>query len=271
MTYKMLCLDIDGTLLDSNHKISFETKKAIQSLPEGFPVILVSARMPKGIMFLHNELELNTPIICYSGALVVDVTTDTSYKPILNKTMTLDEIKKITSQAKIRDVHIGFYKDNEWYVNKMDDWAIQEQEIAKTEPKIMDYQKLFHMWEQQNTGANKVLCMGQEKEIERLEQDLQNICNGELTVYRSKPTYLEIMHHTANKTSAIHLLQEKYTLKQNQIIAVGDNFNDIDMLKYAGLGIAMGNSPEPVKQIANEITFSNDDNGVAKVIQKYLL
>jgi Cof subfamily protein (haloacid dehalogenase superfamily) len=113
--------------------------------------------------------------------------------------------------------------------------------------------------------------MGKEEEIESLERSLKNDCSEELTIYRSKPTYLEIMHHTVTKTYAIRFLQEKFNLEQNQIIAVGDNFNDIDMLQYAGLGVAMGNAPEQVKQIADEITSSNDDNGVAKVIQKYLL
>jgi len=271
MTFKMLCLDIDGTLLNSNHEVSLETKHAIQTLPKDFPVILVSARMPKGIMFLHKELQLKTPIICYSGALVIDVARNGSYQPILNKSMTLPQMKNIYQQAKMKHIHIGFYRDDDWYVEDMDDWATQEKDIAKTNPTVIDYEGLFRILEDSHNGANKVLCMGKEEEIESLESSLKNACDGELTIYRSKPTYLEIMHHTVTKTSAIRFLQRKFNLKQHQIIAVGDNFNDIDMLQYAGLGVAMANAPEQVKQIANEITLSNDNNGVAKVIQKYLL
>jgi Cof subfamily protein (haloacid dehalogenase superfamily) len=203
--------------------------------------------------------------------LVIDVTKDGSYQPILNKNMTLHQMKNIYQQAKMRHVHIGFYKDDEWYVEDLDDWAMQEKDIAKTNPTVINYQELFRILEGSHNGANKVLCMGKEEEIESLERSLKNDCGEELTIYRSKPTYLEIMHHTVTKTSAIRFLQEKFNLEQNQIIAVGDNFNDIDMLQYAGLGVAMGNAPEQVKRIANKITSSNDDNGVAKVIQKYLL
>lgn len=271
MTFKMLCLDIDGTLLNSNHEVPLETKHAIQSLPKDFPVILVSARMPKGITFLQTELRIKTPIICYSGSLIIDIAEDNSYQSILNKTMTLKHMQKIYNQSKMKHVHVSFYKDDDWYIEDMDDWATQERDIAKTNPTVIDYQELFHIREHSDNGANKVLCMGREEELENLEMSLKHDCGGELTIYRSKPTYLEIMHNTVTKTSAIQFLQKKFNIKQSEIIAVGDNFNDIDMIQYAGLGVAMGNAPEQVKKIADEITSSNDNNGVAKVIQKYLL
>jgi Cof subfamily protein (haloacid dehalogenase superfamily) len=263
MAFKMLFLDIDGTLLNSNHQISSETKHAIRSLPKDFPVVLVSARMPKGITFLYKELGLKTPIICYSGALVMDM----AYQPILNKTLTLQQMKMIYQQAGKRNVHIGFYKDDDWYVEDLDDWVIQEEKIAKTSPAIIDFSTLFHG----HNGANKVLCMGNAAEIEDLEFTLKNTCSEHLTIYRSKPEYLEIMHHTVTKTSAIQFLLENFNIQKGEIIAIGDNFNDIDMIQFAGLGVAMGNAPEPVKQLANEITLSNDDNGVARIIHKYLL
>ena len=271
MAFKMLFLDIDGTLLDSNHKISAETKHSIQSLPKDFPVVLVSARMPKGITFLYKELGLKTPIICYSGALVIDIANDGSYQPLLNKSLSLQQIENIYQQAKKRNVHIGFYKDDEWYVEDLDDWALQEKDIAKTSPVIKNFLTVFHQPGHTNNGANKVLCMGNADEIESMEFTLKNTCREYLTIYRSKPEYLEIMHHAVTKTSAIQFLLESFHIQKNDIIAIGDNFNDIDMIQYAGLGVAMGNAPEQVKHIANEITLSNDDNGVAWIIQKYLL
>jgi Cof subfamily protein (haloacid dehalogenase superfamily) len=271
MTHKILFSDIDGTLLNSQHEVSSETKRAIQSLPNDFPFVLVSARMPKGIIHLHKELNLKTPIICYSGALVIDVANDASYQVILNKTMKLNYSREIYQQAKMRNLHISFYKNDDWFIEDMDDWAIQEEEIAKTNPTVIDYQELFRLWEHTKSSANKILCMGEEGEIESLERSLNNNFAGELTIYRSKPTYLEIMDNTVTKTSAIRFLLERFNIKQREMIAIGDNFNDIDMLQYAEIGVAMGNAPEQVKQVANEITSSNDDNGVAKVIQKYIL
>jgi Cof subfamily protein (haloacid dehalogenase superfamily) len=201
----------------------------------------------------------------------MDIDQSGLYQPILNKTMSVAEVKKIEYLAKRMNVHISFYVNDEWYVEKLDYWAKQEQDIAKTLPTVTGFQALYHLFDRTNTGPNKVLCMGDEDEIERLELSLKKEMYGELTVYRSKPTYLEIMHHTVSKTSAIRFLHEKLKIKQSEIIAVGDNFNDIDMLQYSGIGVAMGNAPKQVKEIADKMTLTNDDHGVAKVIEKYLL
>jgi Cof subfamily protein (haloacid dehalogenase superfamily) len=216
MIPKLIFSDIDGTLLNSQHEVSSETKHAIQSLPKDFPFVLVSARMPKGIIHLHRELNLKTPIICYSGALVIDVAND-SYQVILNKTMALNSIREIYQQAKMRNLHISFYKNDDWFIEDLDDWAIQEEDIAKTNPTVMAYQELFRLWEHTKNSANKVLCMGDEGVIERLERSLNNDFGGELTIYRSKPTYLEIMDNTVTKTSAIQFLQERFNIKQREI------------------------------------------------------
>lgn len=272
MAYHMLCLDIDGTLLNSDHKIAPATKQAIRALPSDVRVVLVSARMPKGIRFIQRELELATPIICYSGALVVEAEGDGTYRALWNKTMAPAQIGKIYRQAKSIGVHAGFYKDDEWYVDGLDDWVMQERDIAQTDPVVIDFEEqIFRMPEQAIQGAHKVLCMGEAEKIGDLEASLKKEFAGELAIYRSKPTYLEIMDHSVSKTSAIRFLQERWDVERQQVIAVGDNFNDMDMLAYAGLGVAMGNAPEQVKNIADEITLSNDDDGVAKVIEKYFI
>jgi Cof subfamily protein (haloacid dehalogenase superfamily) len=92
-----------------------------------------------------------------------------------------------------------------------------------------------------------------------------------LNIYPSKPTYLEIMPKMASKTSAIQVLQDKFGVHQSEIIAMGDNYNDIDMLAYAGLGIAMGNAPDEVRKQAKEITLTNDEDGVAAALLKYVI
>ncbi|WP_339324369.1 Cof-type HAD-IIB family hydrolase [Paenibacillus sp. FSL W8-0194] len=269
MTYHMLCLDIDGTLLNSTHEISSGTKRAIRALSGDVRVVLVSARMPKGIAFIHRELGLDTPIICYSGALVVETEEEGSYRALWNKTMTMAQIENIYRQAKLGRIHSGFYKDDDWYVDSLDEWALQERDIAKTDPAVIDFEAMFRLPASSLHGAHKALCMGGADEIGALENSLKKQFAEELAIYRSKPTYLEIMDRTVSKTLAIRFLQERWNVAREQVIAVGDNFNDMDMLEYAGLGVAMGNAPESVKNAADEVTLSNDDDGVAKVIEKY--
>lgn len=264
--YKMLCLDIDGTLLNSKHQITKQTKEAISNVikEKNVLVILVSARMPTGIFFLAKELEITAPIICYSGALIVD-----SDKNILfNRYIELSYIKKLYSIAKKYSIGISLYKDDEWYSEEKDKWVEQEEDITKLTASIRDYQELFMEWE--NEGCNKILCMGDEEQIAALQNELFTTFGEELAIYLSKPTYLEIMSKKSSKTAAIAVLLKKYNLDPRTLMAIGDNYNDINMIEYAGLGIAMGNAPDEVKGYADHVTASNDEEGVAKAINTYI-
>lgn len=264
--YKMICLDIDGTLLNSEHRITKNTKEVIQIVSKEMqiPVILVSARMPKGILFLMKELNISNPIICYSGALIMDGKTNI----LSNVTISISEVKRIFKLIKEMGIHVSLYKDDEWYVEKIDEWAEQEGVITNMSPIIMSFTDLFHLWEEEKSGPNKILCMAAPNELEALNAKIKD---NNLNIYFSKPTYLEMMPSNASKTSAIEVLCEKYGIQRSEVIAIGDNYNDINMIEFAGLGIAMGNAPDDVKQHADHITLSNDEDGVAEAIKKYIL
>lgn len=126
------------------------------------------------------------------------------------------------------------------------------------------------MWEQDNSGPNKVLCMGDANKIEVLDMKIKTYHSNNLNIYPSKSTYLEIMPNNASKTSAIETLCKTFDIQKSEVIAIGDNYNDINMIEFAGLGIVMGNAPNQVKQYADYITSSNDEDGVAEAIKKYL-
>lgn len=264
--FKMICLDIDGTLLNSKHEISKKVKKSINvaANEKNIPVILVSARMPKGITFLQKELEIEQPIICYSGALILDKDNSILSKEII-EVFNLKEIYKLASE---HNIHMSLYKDNEWYIEEMDYWAKQESEITNIIPTVTNFKELIEAWEKEGTGPNKILCMAEQDKIILLKEGTKAI---KLNIYPSKPTYLEIMPANASKTSAISVLQKKFNVKQSEIIAMGDNYNDIDMLEYAGIGVAMGNAPEEVKNHGNDVTLTNDEDGVAVALEKYVI
>lgn len=267
--YKMICLDIDGTLLNSEHKISAKTKEVIQIVSNEMkiPVILVSARMSKGILFLLEELNISNPIICYSGALIMDGKTNI----LSNVTIPISEVKQVLKSARDMGIHVSLYKDDEWYVEKIDEWAKQEGIITNMSPNIMNFIDLLDLWEKENSGPNKILCMAQPNEIEVLNENAKAYSSNNLNIYLSKPTYLEIMPSNASKTSAIEVLCKRFDIQRSEVIAIGDNYNDINMIEFAGLGIAMNNAPDAVKQYADDITLSNDEDGVAEAIKKYIL
>lgn len=260
----MLCVDIDGTLLNSQHEVTEITRKAINSIADEVYVILVSARMPSGILYLLSELQLSMPIISYSGGLVLDENSDI----LLDKIMSLNILQEIYENFH-REIHFSLYQKDIWYVENEDRWARQEADITATIPEIIDFQDLFSKMKEEKTGVNKVLCMGQPPKIEKLEANLKINYKNRLSIYRSKPTYLEIMDKSVSKTAAIKYLQQLFNVNREEVTAIGDNFNDVDMIEYAGLGVVMGNAPVEVKKIADRITLSNDDNGVAAVINNY--
>lgn len=267
--YKMICLDIDGTLLNSEHRITQGTKEVIQKVSKEMqiPVILVSARMPKGILFLLEEIEISNPIICYSGALIMDDKTNI----LSNTTIPISGVRQVFEAARDMRIHVSLYKDDEWYVEKLDKWAEQEGRITKMSPAIMSITDLLNMWEKEASGPNKILCMAEPDKIEALNAKIKADYSDKLNIYPSKPTYLEIMPSNASKTSAIEVLCRRYNIQRSEVIAIGDNYNDMNMIEFAGLGIAMGNAPDQVKQCADAITLSNDEDGVAEAIRKYLL
>lgn len=153
----------------------------------------------------------------------------------------------------------------------MDENVQLEIDITGKKPVITSFTSLFDDWLIEGNGPNKILCIGKEDKIEVLEMKLLKLYGDILNIHRSKPNYLEIVDKNISKASAINYLQSQFSILTSQIIAIGDNFNDIDMIKYAGLGVAMGNAPEKVKKYADEVTKSNDDDGIAHIINKYLL
>ncbi|WP_238883311.1 Cof-type HAD-IIB family hydrolase [Clostridium sp. YIM B02551] len=267
--YKMVCLDIDGTLINSNHKITEKTKDIIDIVANEKKIrtVLVSARMPKGIIPLQNELNISEPLICYSGALIMDKHSNV----LANKVMDSMVIKKIYDTSKDFKVSLSIYKDDEWYIENLDKWAINESEITNISPEIIDFNKLIKQLENQNSGANKILCMGEPEDIQLLYKEINLTSKEDINVYPSKPTYLEIMAKEVSKTSAIEFLCKECNIERGQVIAIGDNYNDIDMIEYAALGIAMGNAPIMVKEHADEVTFTNDEDGVAKALEKHFI
>ncbi|WP_079709630.1 Cof-type HAD-IIB family hydrolase [Paraliobacillus ryukyuensis] len=268
MTLKAIFSDIDGTLLNSNHQITEETKKAILKVANNnIHFVLVSARMPSGILQLQQTLSIDSPIICYSGALILSSDNDNGEKTTIDSTSIVQtdvqEIYKIVN--KLSPINFSLYSHDQWVVSdSQNEWVLQEQEITNASP----IHRQLPLFIEENHDIHKCLCMGETQIINQLESILKDKFPN-LTIYKSKDTYLEIMSGNASKSNAIKKLENLYGITKQEIMAIGDNFNDMDMLKYAGLGVAMGNAPEEVKVIADEVTLSNDENGLKHTLQKH--
>lgn len=268
MRYKLLCTDIDGTLLNKRRQLSRATIREVQRIKQDVPVVLISSRMPKAMRNLQLQLDVKgMPLIAYNGGLVLH-----GGKVLSSTKIPIDIVKKTVEICKELEVHISLYHNDKWFVPAMDYWAKREQNNTNIVPVIQSYDKTLALWEKQQNGAHKMMVMGEEEAVEKVFQKLSKEFHKSITQYRSKPTYIEIVNNSISKETAIqHLLDDVYTsLSFKDVIAFGDNFNDIEMLKAVGLGIAVANAKPEVIAIADSTTAANIDDGVAIAIKEYL-
>ena len=268
MKYNFICTDIDGTLLNKERQLSTATIKEIKRIKENIPIILISSRMPKAMRHLQKELELDasTPLIAYNGGLILNGTNEIESTFIPNWVLS-EAIQAIEKTS----IHLSLYHNDHWFVPEMDYWANRESNNTKVIPKVQKLVETLDLWAQQKKGAHKIMCMGEENQIETLYQWLEITFPNDISLYRSKPTYIEIANKTISKeTAIIKLLETVYPSHSlSNIVAYGDNYNDMEMLRSVGLGVAVKNAKEEVLAIADEITERNIDDGVALSIQKY--
>ena len=256
--------DIDGTLLNANRELSEFTISEIKRIKDSIPVILISSRMPGAMIHLQKELEIaHLPIICYNGGLVI-----VDNKPIHSTYITTDIIQELHTFNNDNLFHISLYHNDDWFVPEMDFWANRESQNTKVTPEVKLTQKVIDHWKTENKGAHKIMCMGDEKHIDTAFKFLESRFSNELHLYRSKPTYIEIAHKSISKLTAIELLlNTHYKISLKDTVAFGDNYNDIAMLKAVGIGVAVANAKPETLKVADVVTLSSKEDGVATYIK----
>ncbi|NDL67129.1 Cof-type HAD-IIB family hydrolase [Anaerotalea alkaliphila] len=264
--YKLVCLDIDGTLLDATERLTTPTVEAVRKVAaRGIPVVPVTARPPQGVGFLLEELGIQGPMACYNGAQVLE-----GEEVLVDRTIPLDVAREIWERVRGEGVSVNLYHGRDWMASGEDEWTGQEGRIVRSRPQVAPMEEVFDRWERTGTSPNKILCMGEPEVVLRLWKDLEPDYRDRLQIHPSKPEYLEIMPREASKRSAVEFLCRRLGISMQEVLAIGDNFNDLDMLTHAGMGVAMGNAPEEVKRQAGDVTASNSMDGVARALEKHL-
>nr|WP_209330632.1 Cof-type HAD-IIB family hydrolase [Lunatimonas salinarum] len=274
MNIQAICTDIDGTLLDKNRQLSLRTKAAFSQLPKDFPVILASSRMPSAMTHLLEELgRPYQPLICYNGGYLLAWDQESKQMlPIDSTYISLLHCKEILKLTENTSIHVSFYSADDWYAPKADRWTEKEETVTKVKSILKSGKEVLDIWEKSNSGAHKVMCMGEEVEIQYLYKRLEELLGTELHLYRSKDTYIEIAPKQISKASALALLlQNKFDFSMEEVMAFGDNFNDVELISGVGFGVAVENARDEVKAVAKHLTASNKADGVAIAIESFLL
>ena len=256
-TYSIVFLDIDGTLLDSKHQVMPCTGTCLKNLyGRGVPIVLCSARPPEGVNLVAEQAELDGPKACYNGGLIFDENSTILRDVGIDIRLAMD-FKRFVSE-RFPELVVSAYLYNVWLAEDPRHPLI-EQEAA-----ISGCTPLKGSLEQVASAAShihKLLCMGDAMRIRALQKEIPQHF-PQLMALRSKATYLEILPQESTKGSAARVLLDHYGLSAKQAVAFGDSDVDVDMLQYCGFGVAMGNAPKQVKEAADYVTASNDEEGV---------
>ena len=259
---KMVATDIDGTILKWSFQFSPEVKKCIKELDEsGIKVVLVTGRMHSSTTPVARELGLHTPIVSYQGGLIKDESGKTLYQ----KDLRSDYAKKIIKWARKNNVHLNLYLDDKLYVE-------HDNEIVKeyTDGRFIDY-SVCSFDDLNIENVNKLLAIDL-KDADKVTGWVEELSREfpDLYIVKSTPFFCEIGSKDAKKSSGVKFLADMWGIKQDEILTIGDQNNDIELLKAGGIKVAMGNATEELKSCADYITDTVENDGFVKAVEKFI-
>ena len=268
MKYKLVALDLDGTLTNSKKEITPYTRQILlQAQEEGIRLVLASGRPTYGVAPLADQLELGKYegyILSYNGGEIVDwKTRELMYKNLLDP----EVLPYLYRCAQENDFAIVTYEGKYILTEKPNDAYVLKEAILN----VMQIKPVENFLKAIKHPVAKCLITGEPNRLAQLEKKMQAQLDGKMGVFRSEPYFLELVPRGIDKAESLSVLLQKLHLTKEELVAIGDGFNDLSMIQYAGLGIAMGNAQEIVKQHADVISLTNDEDGVAYAIKKYVL
>ncbi|RXZ82277.1 HAD family phosphatase [Paenibacillaceae bacterium] len=266
MKYDIIALDVDGTLLDDHHRLTPGTREAVREAAQrGAEIVLCTGRGPSNSIPVLEELGLGGTIITHNGAATVDVT---KREAIHQFSFGTAEIAPFMEYCRTRQIHFDVNTAFELYVDSMTETVQQMYHQFRITPIV---------W---SDGAGlpeklvKMTIFGEKQEMDEIQKDWESFSKDRfpnLSWIRSGDVFIDVQHAEANKGQALAELAKQRGIAPERVMAIGNYYNDIGMLTFAGLGIAMANSPEAVKLAAGTITSSNEEEGVRAALLKYCL
>lgn len=255
--YSVILLDIDGTLLDSHDEISGNTKKLLKRLEKkGVPIVLASSGTPGDLERVARQADVHAPVICYGGGLILDENRSIIEDSGMERADAL--AFKAFADSRFPDVSVSSYVYDIWLVDNPDDERVRRLAERKRQEAL---QGALSSAVRMTSHVHKLLCTATPRRIQELKAQAEAEFPM-LDFTLSGSVYLEVFKRGVSRRTAMEAIGRYYHVGAEQIVAVGDDYVDLEMLRAAGMGIAMGNAPAAVRRAARRVTADNDGDGV---------
>ncbi|MGA7729975.1 MAG: Cof-type HAD-IIB family hydrolase [Chloroflexia bacterium] len=269
MTIKLLALDLDGTIFGDDLLITPRTRKAIASAQAaGVVVTIATGRMFRAARHIAAELNIQGPLICYQGALVRDPRTD---ETLLHKTVPHHLAAEVVMLTSDQGLHLNVYLNDGLYVEKVTPEARFYSQINMDLPLnvVGDLRNWLDL--QHPDEATKLVIVTSPEQTDAVLASYTEILGDRLQVTKSHPRFTEFTNHECSKGRALAQLAAQYGFKREEVMAIGDGHNDLDMLQWAGWGVAMETAPQAVRDGARIVCPPLAQDGAADAIERYIL
>ncbi len=269
MRFRLIAADLDNTLLDENSKISDRTRQAVrEAVSRGVKFVIATGRMFKTSVAYMQDLgiDYDWPLINYHGAMIKTAQSEKVilHRPLDNRTA-IEVIEKIDETG----LHVSMFIGNNLYVKEENEHTRYFHSLTGIE--VQPVGDLMDFLKQKRVNPTKLSVLSRDGRVDHLEPYLKQCYKEKLSILQSRPYFLEITDKKATKGQALRWLAGREGIKAEEIIAFGDGYNDLDMLVFAGLGVAVANAKPEVIDAAALIAGPHDKDGVAEIIEKYVL
>lgn len=268
MKYRLLVLDLDGTLTNSKKEISEHTRKTLMKFQKaGGRIVLASGRPTYGIVPLMEELKLKEYggfMLSFNGGMIIECATG---KTIYQDQLPQEMPALLSRLAKENDADILTYQ-NEFIITENGGDVYIQKEVAINKMQVREVEAFG---EYVVFPVTKCLMVGEGNHMAEVEEIMKAQVGDRINVFRSEPYFLELMPQNVDKAASLEKLIKHLDMRREEVMACGDGFNDKTMIAFAGLGVAMENAQKSVKKIADFVAPSNDDDGVAYAVNKFCM
>lgn len=266
---KIIALDIDGTLLNSQGEITDRTKKSLEdALKEGNIVVIASGRDPKGVFQYAQMLKLDEYdglLSNYNGARITNYG---SMEMIINHTLNLADMKELLEFSEdLDDMNYTIYYEGKCYTNSMDTYRLEDTQSKNDMELIFDPDLSYNI----DFEPNNVLFACHPDKISEPLNEIHDKFADKFTLVKSTPYYYEVMPKGVSKGESLREIAKYYDIAMEDVIAFGDEDNDLSMIEAAGTGVVMANGSKAMLAVADYVTLSNDEDGIADYLEKFVL